>query len=154
MPLDPLSPSSNQPLTIQQLKMLICDNCSATFETKKQYSQHSKNCLKKVETFIWTLTNQKITVKKNAQDHFECYCSDPRCPSEKRVYKTIENLKRHLRKVNSHWVGPSKVKLAYMYTKQITKTSKQIGQVDPYPPQSINAPSTHQVSDCISIHIY
>jgi hypothetical protein len=97
--------------------MFICPNCSAEFAGKTEYGLHSKKCLKKVETFTLKSTNQKITVKKNAQGYFECYCSDSGCPSQKRVYTTIESLKRHLKKVNSHWVGPSKVKLAYTHTK-------------------------------------
>jgi uncharacterized C2H2 Zn-finger protein len=134
--------------------MFICDNCSATFEAKKEYSQHSKKCLKEVETFIWKLTNQSITVKKNAQGNFECYCSDSGCPNERRVYKTIESLKRHLKKVDSHWVGPSKVKSADMSTKHITDMNEQTGQVDSHPARSINASSAHQVSKHISRRVY
>jgi hypothetical protein len=71
--------------------------------------------LKEVETFIYKPTNQKITIKKNNQGNFECYCSDAGCPNKKKVYKTIESLKRHLKKVKSHWIGLSKVTLANIY---------------------------------------
>jgi uncharacterized C2H2 Zn-finger protein len=134
--------------------MFTCDNCSATFEAKKEYSQHSKKCLKEVETFFHKPTNQSITVKKNAEDSFECYCSDSGCPNERRVYKTIESLKRHLKNVNSHWVGPSKVKLADTYTKHITDTNEQAGLVDSHPARSIDASSAHQASEGISRRAY
>jgi len=65
----------------------------------------------KVETFLFKLTNQRITVKKNDEGNIECYCSDARCPDKKKTYKNIENLKRHLKKVKSHWIGLSKVGL-------------------------------------------
>ncbi|KAG1728038.1 uncharacterized protein EDB91DRAFT_1086206 [Suillus paluster] len=106
MPSNSLPPSSHQPLS-QQLKMPTCLNCSAKFEVIQDYRNYSKQCLKEIETFIHKLTNQK-SLKKNDQGNFQCYCSDAGCPDKKKVYKTIENLKRHLKKVKSCWIGLSK----------------------------------------------
>ncbi|KAG1735322.1 uncharacterized protein EDB91DRAFT_1083776 [Suillus paluster] len=108
--------------------MLTCPNCSATFDVNKYYGRHKKQCLKEVETFISKQNNQRITVKKNDKGNFECYCSDNGCPDQKKVYKTIATLKKHMKKVKSHWIGLSK-----------------IGQPDPYPPQAIDGSMTgHQ----------
>lgn len=94
----------------------VCTNCSAEFALKRDHGKHRKICLMEVETFIFKPSNEKITVKKNDQGSFDCYCSDAGCPSENRVYKSIENLKKHMKKVKSHWVGLSKVGSAYTYT--------------------------------------
>jgi len=87
--------------------MLICSTCSAGFEDRNQYSSHTKHCVGDTVTFVYQ--NQNITVKKNTEGAFDCYCSDVGCPGKKRVYKTIEGLKKHLKKVKSHWIGTSKV---------------------------------------------
>jgi len=91
--------------------MTVCPTCSGTF-TSSEYSNHSKGCSKQVVTFNFKPRNQKITVKKNVQGSFACYCSDARCPDKKRVYKTIENLKKHMKAVGSYWVGLRKVKIS------------------------------------------
>jgi hypothetical protein len=91
--------------------MFVCKTCSSKFEAKADYNAHKKTCLMQIETFVFRQTNQKITVKKNDEGNFECYCSDAGCPDKKKVYKSIENLKRHLKKVESHWIGLSKVSL-------------------------------------------
>jgi hypothetical protein len=90
--------------------MFTCSNCSATFDLNKDYGKHSKQCLKEIETFISKQNNQRITVKKNEEGNFECYCSDSGCPDQKKTYKTIETLKKHMKKVKSHWIGLSKVR--------------------------------------------
>ena len=70
-------------------------------------------------TFAYKASNQRITVQVNSQGKIACYCSDPGCPSDKRVYKTVENLKKHMGKVGSHWIGP---------------------RVDSHPPQPLDEP--------------
>jgi len=111
------------------LIMFICQTCSSSFTTKSEYYTHRRACTADVETFIYKATNQKITVQKNSKGLFECYCSDKGCPGVKKAYKSTENLKRHMTKVKSHWIGPSKAgdSSAYMYTKLTTlfKTRNQ-----------------------------
>jgi hypothetical protein len=80
-----------------------CLNCSTVFGVKSDYGKHSKQCLKTTETFEFN--TQSITIHKNSEDHFNCYCSDAGCADGKKSYKNIENMKRHMRKAKSHWLG-------------------------------------------------
>ncbi|KIK25617.1 hypothetical protein PISMIDRAFT_22752 [Pisolithus microcarpus 441] len=49
-----------------------------------------------------------ITVKKNEQGLFDCFCSHKGCPGKK-GFTTVEGLKKHMHKLKSTWIGLAKM---------------------------------------------
>jgi hypothetical protein len=70
-------------------------------EEKSKYITHTRKCIKEAS---FTLGDQDITIKRNSQGLFLCYCSHPSCP--KKGFSTVNGLKGHMKKVKSTWVGP------------------------------------------------
>ncbi|KAG1846617.1 hypothetical protein F4604DRAFT_1686589, partial [Suillus subluteus] len=70
-------------------------------EDKSSYITHARNCTKEGS---FTIGKEKITVQRNDQGLFLCYCSHPGCP--KKGFATISGLKAHMKKAKSTWVGP------------------------------------------------
>jgi len=90
-----------------------CNKCSLTFSLKKNHSSHQKKCTGgngdgKV-TFFFKETDQTITLERNVKGLYDCYCSHPDCP--KTGYVSVEGVKKHMRRANSHWIGINKTKI-------------------------------------------
>jgi hypothetical protein len=108
--------------------MFTCTTCNLEFDLKGVYYIHIRKCTP-ISTFT-TPTGQKITVTRNMDGVFLCYCSNPDCPKPI-GYATIDALRKHMKKVQSIWVGPNKNKqdaqlkvnlctIFYQYDMQLT----------------------------------
>jgi len=90
-----------------------CNKCNAVFLLKKEHSSHQKKCTGgnsngKV-TFLFKETNQTIVLEKNTEGLYVCYCSHKECPKKGKGYTSVEGLKKHMKKVKSHWIGIDKI---------------------------------------------
>jgi hypothetical protein len=80
-----------------------CTTCSTVFDNKDKssYVTHVRQCS---PTGTFVIGDQKITVERNNQGLFLCYCSHPSCSTK--GFTTINGLKAHMKKAMSTWVGP------------------------------------------------
>ncbi|KAG1761140.1 hypothetical protein EDD22DRAFT_847972 [Suillus occidentalis] len=115
-------------------KIYTCSRCKAAFPS---------SCLDHVVTTRFG--GKSITLTKNADGRFSCYCSHNGCPSPSTTYKTIENLKRHLGKVGSEWVGPNKIPV------DSSSSEAKSSDFDDWPPpkkkRHIRPPSSSREAD-------
>jgi hypothetical protein len=149
-------------------KIYTCSRCKAAFPSVSRLNNHRKSCLDDVVTTRFG--GKSITLTKNADGRFSCYCSHNGCPSPSTTYKTIENLKRHLGKVGSEWVGPNKVKLYHTFqpssrtdaklstrsqwTQALQRLSHQTLMTGPLPKKnSIFAHPLRHVRQTLKIHL-
>jgi hypothetical protein len=98
-----LIPPPSTSSSTSEFVVMKCTTCSTVFaaKDKSSYITHVRQCTK---TASFTIGDQKITIDRNEQGLFLCYCSHPGCP--KRGFATISGLKSHMKKVMSIWVGP------------------------------------------------
>ena len=87
--------------------MFTCQNCQAEFQTRNEYSSHKRMCVESTKTF--QLNGEQITVRKNGEGKFACYCSHSGCGTGSKTYQNTYTLSTHMKKVGSHWVGPAEV---------------------------------------------
>lgn len=87
--------------------MFTCTTCQLEFDLRGVYNTHTRKCIP-VSTFT-THTGQQVTVTRNRNGVFLCYCSNPSCPKPT-GYFTTDTMKKHMKKVQSTWIGPNKDK--------------------------------------------
>jgi hypothetical protein len=92
-----------QPLQVTM--SFICSHCKLEFENKNLYVTHTRKCVKTV-TFV-AYNNQEITVTRDQNNVFLCYCSDKRCPRP-RGFLRVNALQKHLKTSKTIWLGPEK----------------------------------------------
>ncbi|KAI5981269.1 hypothetical protein EDC04DRAFT_2617498 [Pisolithus marmoratus] len=86
--------------------MYTCTTCQGIFQLRTEYASHRRQCIAEVVTFFHQASGRQITIERNQDGFFECFCSDRGCPNPQRVYKNVETLKKHMKKVGSTWTGP------------------------------------------------
>ena len=85
-----------------------CHHCQLQLKDKNLYISHSKKCVRTV-TFV-TRDNQEITVTRDDDDKFTCYCSSKKCPS---IFAMAGSIQRHMNKLKTTWLGPDQ-KASYL----------------------------------------
>jgi hypothetical protein len=84
-----------------------CATCKAVYQDKNPYNSHRRKCIL-VATFKDPESGEVITVHRNAEGVFLCYCSKEGCP-KKSGFATVDSLRSHIVKSGSRWVGMAMV---------------------------------------------
>ena len=83
----------------------VCKECGLEFDNKKLHDTHRKKCVKEV-TFI-AHNGQEITVTRNQNGTFLCYCSHGKCPKDQ-GFATIDSMQKHMKNLKTTWLGREK----------------------------------------------
>ncbi|KAI5984878.1 hypothetical protein EDD15DRAFT_2201002 [Pisolithus albus] len=83
----------------------ICKECGLEFDNKILHDTHWKKCVREV-TFI-AYTGQEITLTRQENGAFACYCSHPKCPKQA-GFATMDTLHKHMKTLKTTWLGPEK----------------------------------------------
>ena len=84
--------------------MFTCTTCMLQFDLRTVYNTHIRKCIP-ISNFA-THTGQHVTATRNKEGVFLCYCSHPDYPKPT-GYFTTNNLRKHMKKVQSTWIGPN-----------------------------------------------
>jgi hypothetical protein len=87
--------------------MFTCTTCMLQFDLRTIYDTHIRKCIP-ISAFT-THTGQHVTVTRNTEGVFLCYCSHPGCPKPT-GYSTTDNLRKYMKQIQSIWIGPNNTK--------------------------------------------
>ncbi|KAI6043207.1 hypothetical protein EDC04DRAFT_2600384 [Pisolithus marmoratus] len=82
-----------------------CKECGLQFDNRGLHDSHWKKCVKTV-TFV-APTGEDVTVTRDRNGTFVCYCSHDKCPKEN-GFVTVGALQRHMKTLKTTWLGPEK----------------------------------------------
>ena len=120
--------------------MHTCGKCKATFDIRKDYSRHQKQCVVGAEhgtkLFVSNI-GREVTVFLNERGLYACLCSATGCPQQ-RGFKTLEGLKKHLRNKKT-WVDSASTN---------PPSNPQLSQSDDKP-QILPEEHQHNIQVCI-----
>jgi hypothetical protein len=92
-----------------------CADCNAVYQDRNPYNSHRRKC-KPVGSFNDPESGKAITVHRNEDGVFLCYCSREGCP-KKSGFATVDSLRSHIVRSGSRWVGVPKVGWPNSYLK-------------------------------------
>ncbi|KAF8415664.1 hypothetical protein L210DRAFT_3512239 [Boletus edulis BED1] len=101
----------------------VCESCASDFDEKNLYINHYKKCVTTVA--VTTYSGEKMTLHRNENKVFLCYCSHPACPKSAGFTRS-EGLLKHMKRLKTTWIGAEKKTPSNQPTSvTITKASKQ-----------------------------
>lgn len=89
-----------------------CNRCNQTFLTTKEHSRHQKKCTagSMDGRISFNFEGADITVVTNQYGKYDCCCSHSACSATgKKGLTSGEGLRKHMRRLESRWIGPVEV---------------------------------------------